>query len=37
MINKKFEKKMSSNARNYARKNFPINNITNKIYKIYNS
>lgn len=37
MINKNLRKKMSSNARNYARKNFPINNITNKIYKIYNS
>ena len=37
MIDKNLRKKMSSNARNYARKNFPINNITNKIYKIYNS
>ncbi len=37
MINKNLRKKMSSNARNYAKKNFPINIITNKIYKIYNS
>jgi glycosyltransferase involved in cell wall biosynthesis len=35
--NKNLRKRMSINAKKYAKKNFPIHNITNKIYKIYNS
>lgn len=36
ILNKYLRKKLSNNARKYAKKNFSINNVTNSIFKIYN-
>ena len=34
---RKLRKRMSTNAKKYAKANFPIHNVTKKIYEIYNS